>query len=77
MSFQTWTGPMKEAHVHRDYEIPFEDEVLDTGVTEANIASTDPRVEFEDDQGQEAGENANIAEDPNGLVLTNDGPEGE
>lgn len=44
---------VEEAHGRRDYEIPLEDEVLDMGVTEANIANANPRCEFKDDQGQD------------------------
>lgn len=41
---------MEEAHSRRDFELLVEGEILDFGVTEADIANADPRFEFEDAQ---------------------------
>lgn len=40
---------VEEAHGRQDFELPVEGEVLDIGVTEADIANTDPRCEFEEE----------------------------
>lgn len=45
---------VEEAHGHRDFELPVEGEVLDYGVSEADIANADPRAEFEKEPIQEA-----------------------
>ena len=68
---------MEEGNGRRDYEIPFEDKVLDVGVTEADIPNADPRCEFDDDQGQDVGDNATTTGDPNDPLVIVDGPEGE
>lgn len=55
---------MKEAHSHRDFELLIEGEVLDYGVTEADIANADPQVEFEDAPVQEADNTVNPFDNP-------------
>lgn len=37
------------AHLRGDFELPVEGEVLDIGVTEADIVNADPRAEFAED----------------------------
>lgn len=55
---------MEEAHSRRDFELLVEGEILDFGVTEADIANADPRFEFEDAQVQEADTTVNTIEEP-------------
>lgn len=43
---------MEETHGQQLFELPVEGEVLDFGVTEADIANADPRAELEDDTGE-------------------------
>lgn len=62
---------VEEAHGQRLFELPMENEELDFGVTEANIANVDPRVEFEEDPeaaNEDAG-NAAVEDDQNDVII--------
>ena len=51
-NFPDFDGSKVEAaHLRGDFELPVEGEVLDIGLTEADIANVDPRAEFAEDQG--------------------------
>ena len=63
---------MEEAHGRRDFELLVEGEVLNDGVTEADIANTDPWFEFEKVQVQEVDNIVNVTKDP---VTVVDDPE--
>lgn len=61
---------MEEAHRRRDFELPIEVEVLDYGVSEANIANANPRAEFEEEPVQGADIIVNVADDE--VITTNE-----
>lgn len=61
---------MEEAHRRRDFELPIEGEVPDYGVLEADIATADPRAEFEEEPVQGADIIVNVADDQ--VIITNE-----
>ncbi|XP_010693999.1 uncharacterized protein LOC104906869 [Beta vulgaris subsp. vulgaris] len=61
---------IEDAHVQRVHELPVEGEVLDHGVSEADIANADPKAEFEEEQ-----ETVNAAADVANPAIGNDKPE--
>lgn len=69
-------GESGEAHSWLLFKLPVEDEQLDYGVTETDIANTDPRVELEDDVGEAREEVGNLVggEDQNDVIILDQAP---
>ncbi|XP_057251946.1 uncharacterized protein LOC130589374 [Beta vulgaris subsp. vulgaris] len=72
---------IEEAHTNLVHGLPVEGEDLDPGVTEADIANADPRIEFEEEQeaANDVADTPNPDADPTveETVVVVDGSEGE
>ena len=67
---------VEEAHGQRLFKLPMENKELDFGVTEANSANADPRIEFEEDPeaAKEDAGNVAVVDDQNDVIILNKAP---